>query len=100
MITGLKNEQLVGIQNLEIMPLTRELVIIGSCIIKPMGLWELDWCSRMIPVLKPDGSIEMVVTDFKNINRCIKRPTHPTDSSNQLVPSILQHLIARQAIIR
>ena len=29
-----------------------------------------------------------LVSDFKNTNRCIKRPTHPTDSANQLLRQI------------
>ena len=54
-------------------------------IIEPMGLQESDWCSRAFPVLKSDGSSVRVVMEFKNINRCIKRPINPTDSSSQLL---------------
>ena len=57
-------------------------------ILEPMGLKESDWCSRSFPVLKGDGSSVRLVSDFKNVNRCIKRPTHPTDSANQLLRQI------------
>ena len=57
-------------------------------IIEPMGLRESNWCSRSFPVLKSDGSSVRLVSDFKNVNRCIKRPNHPTDSANQLLRQI------------
>ena len=57
-------------------------------IIEPMGLKESNWCIRSFPVLKGDGSSVRLVSDFKNVNRCIKRPTHPTDSANQLLRQI------------
>ena len=57
-------------------------------ILEPMGLKESEWCSRSFPVLKGDGSSVRLVSDFKNVNRCIKRPTHPTDSANQLLRQI------------
>ena len=64
----------------------KELInMLEAGIIEPMGLQESDWCSRAFPVLKSDGSSVRVVMDFKNINRCIKRPINPTDSSSQLL---------------
>ena len=51
---------------------------------EPMGLQESKGCSLAFLVLKNNGINARVVTDFKAINRCIKRPNHPTDSSNQL----------------
>ena len=62
--------------------------ILRAEILEPMGLRESDWCSRAFPVLKGDGSSVRLVTDFKSINRCIKRPNHPTDSANQLLRQI------------
>ena len=52
---------------------------------EPMGLCELDWCSRAVPVLKNAGSSARLVTDFKAINIRMKRPTHATDISNHLL---------------
>ena len=49
-------------------------------ILGPIGLRE----SRAYLVLKSDGCSVRVVTDFKALNKCVKRPTHPTDSANQL----------------
>ena len=57
-------------------------------IIEPMGLKESNWFSRSFPVLKGDGSSVRLVSDFKNVNRCIKRPNHLTDSANQLLRQI------------
>ena len=55
---------------------------------EPCGLEETDWCSRAFPVLKSDGGDVRVVTDLKNINRNIQRPTHPTESGTQLLRRI------------
>ena len=53
-----------------------------------MGLRELDWRLRTFPVLKSDGCNVCLVTDFKAVKRCVKRPTYPTDSANQLLRQI------------
>ena len=62
--------------------------MLDAGVLEPMGLKERAWCSRSFPVLKGDGSSVRLVSDFKNVNRCIKRPTHPTDSDNQLLRQI------------
>ena len=46
---------------------------------------ETDWYSRTFPVLKSNGKDMGVVTDFKNTNINIQRPTNPTESDSQLV---------------
>ena len=59
--------------------------MIDAGILEPMGLRESDWCSHIFLVLKNDGAIVGVVTDIKAVSRYVKQPTHPTDSSNQLL---------------
>ena len=62
--------------------------MIDAELIEPMGLRESQWCSRAFPVLKGDGCSVRIVSDFKNVNRCISRPAHPTDSAQQLLRQI------------
>merc|ERR1712081_77227 len=53
-----------------------------------VGLRESQWCSRAFPVLKGDGQSVRIVSDFKAVNHCLTRPTHPTDSAQQLLRQI------------
>ena len=62
--------------------------MINAGILEPMALRESEWCSRGFPVVKGDWCSVRLVSDFKSINRCVKRPTHPTDSANQLLRQI------------
>ena len=43
-------------------------------ILEPMGLKESEWCSQTFPVMKSDGCNVCIVTDFKVLKRCVKRP--------------------------
>ena len=69
--------------------------MIDAELIEPMGLRESEWCSRAFPVLKGDGCSVRIVSDFKAVNRCITRPTHPTDSAQQLLRQIKPTSCAR-----
>ena len=62
--------------------------MIDADLIEPMGLKESPWCSRAFPVLKGDKQSVRIVSDFKAVNRCLTRPTHPTDSAQQLLRQI------------
>ena len=70
-------------------PYDRELNdMMQAGILEPMALRESEWCSRAFPVLKGDGHKVRLVTDFKALNKCIKRPHHPTDSADRLLRQI------------
>ena len=56
--------------------LRRAKNMIEGVLIKPCCLEETNWCSRQFPVL--NGEDVRVATDFRNINKNIQRPTHPT----------------------
>ena len=62
--------------------------MIEGYLIELMDLEESEWCSRAFPVLKSNGTDVRVVTDFKNISRNIKKQTHSTKSSSQLLRHI------------
>lgn len=46
-----------------------------------------DWVSPAIGVVKPDGSVRLVV-DYSALNRYVRRPVHPFPSPKQLASSI------------
>ena len=59
--------------------------------IVPCGTEPSEWASKAFPVPKGDGTSVRIVTDIKKLNRQIKRPNWPTESSWQL----LQHIDPR-----
>ena len=59
--------------------------MIEGGLIKPRSSEETDQCPREFSVLKSNGEDARVVTDFKNMNRNGKRPTHPTEPGTQLL---------------
>ena len=46
------------------------------------------WSSKAFPVPKSDPSKVRIVADFRNLNRALKRPHWPTESSTQLLRHI------------
>ena len=47
----------------------------------------MQWCSAMSFVQKPDGKIRTVL-DLVQLNKYVKRPTHPFPSPRDIVASI------------
>ena len=56
-------------------------------VIKPLhtGPGPSEWASKAFPVHKGNGTSVCIVSDFKKLNRQIKHPNWPTESSDQLL---------------
>jgi hypothetical protein len=44
----------------------------------PPGV-ETTWCARMVPSLKKNGKVRLII-DYQGLNKCAKRETHHTQS--------------------
>ena len=53
------------------------------------GAYPSVWSSKAFPVPKSDPSKVRIVADFRNLNKALKRPHWPTESSGQLLRYIL-----------
>ena len=56
-------------------------------VIKPLhtGPGPSEWASKAFPVHKGNGTSVCIVSDSKKLNRQIKHPNWPTESSDQLL---------------
>ena len=59
---------------------------IKNCIeveeIVPCWTEPSEWSSKAFPLLKGDGTVVRIVSDFKRLNQAIERPNWPTESSS------------------
>jgi len=53
-------------------------VMLQADVISPVTV-PTDWCSGLVPVLKPSGKVRICV-DLQPLNRAVKRETHPMNS--------------------
>ena len=86
-ITLSEDAQPFKIHNARVIPLALQektktalddMVALG--IIEPVGDEITDFCAPMVPTLKSDGSVR-ITTDFKHLNKYVKRPSHPSTSA-------------------
>ena len=67
-------------------PYERELkAAMEGDLIEPCGMEESKWCLRAFTVFKSNGKNARILTDLKNFNKNITRPTHPTESKQQIL---------------
>ena len=57
----------------------------------PCGTEPSEWAGKAFSVPKGDGTSARIVTDFKKLNRQIKRSKWPIESSGQLLLHIDPH---------